>query len=175
MKRQQFEELLFSGRKRTRREERDLQIYLQEHPEAEVLQANWREIEAALSAPKHLAPEKGFAERWELRWQQELERKQRRQSLWLVFFSALAALILLTFYIDPTQPLLTMLKDFFIASLNQVLDVFSFFQVTGRVALSLLQKFPPAWWASIAVALVLLPVLWFIVYRELAMSKGAAS
>ncbi len=172
MKQQRFEDILFSDKKLSSSEKKEIQIIVQENPESASLYENWSAVKLQLSKPSQQAPESGFTERWRVRQQADQRRKVQAQAFWAILLTGLAAIATAYFAVGSTQSMLILIKDFFISAANQLLEFSSFFQILGRVAFSILQKFPPSWWASMAMALVLLPMLWFVVYRELSTSKG---
>lgn len=172
MKRQQFEDLLFVDRKMTTKEKQAMQQYVLAHPEAASLQSNWNAVQNQLAKPVQMAPQAGFTARWRAVQQADQQRKVRQQAFWALLFSALAAASMAYLAIGSEQALLLYVKDLSISAIHQLLEMSAFFQIVFRVAFSILQKFPPAWWASIATALFLLPLLYFVVYRELVTIKG---
>ena len=174
MKQQQFENLLFGDVKITSSEKRKMKNHMLDHPDAAKLKSHWNDVKVQLDKTIKFRPSTGFTQRWLALQAADHRRKVQAQAFWAILFSAIAAGTLAYLAIGSEQSLLLYTKDFFISAINQMLEISSFIQVVFRVEVSILQKFPASWWASVASAIMLLPILWFVVYRELISVKGVA-
>ena len=174
MKQHQFENILFGDEKLTSSDKRKMERHILNHPNAAKLESHWKDVKAQLNKSKAMRPQSGFTQRWLAFQAADHRRKVQTQAFWVILFSAIAAGLMAYLAIGSEQSLLNYAKDFFISSANQLLEISSFIQIVFRMAVSILQKFPPSWWASVASALVLLPILWLVVYRELISVKGVA-
>lgn len=174
MKQQQFEKLLFGDGKLSSSEKGQMASFVLDNPNAALLQNHWNSVKAQLDKAEVQVPEIGFVQRWRELQVADDRRKVQIQAFWVILFSAIAAGFMAYLTIGSEQSFLHYAKDFFISTTNQLLEISSFIQIVFRMAVSILQKFPPSWWASVASALVLLPMLWLVVYRELISVKGVA-
>lgn len=174
MKQQQFEALIFGNGKITSSDQRKIKRYVLDHPDAAKLESHWSAVKTQLSKAEVMRPQSGFTQRWLTLQVADNRRKIQVQAFWAIIFSALAAGALAYVAIGSEQSLLLYAKDFFLSAINQLLELSSFIQLVIRVAISIIQKFPASWWASVASALMLLPMLWIVVYRELISVKGVA-
>ncbi len=172
MKQPQFEEILFSDKKLSASEKKEMHHFLRENPVSDSLYKNWSAIKLELDKAPELSPEPGFSERWQIRQQSEQRKTNQLHAFWAILISAIAAAATVYFAFGSAQGLLIFLKDFFISAANQFLEMTFFIQIVIRTAFSILQKFPLSWWTSMAMAMILLPMLWLAVFRELSTSKG---
>ena len=63
-------------------------------------------------------------------------------------------------------------KQLFFGFLNGMAEFVAFVQIVTNVSLSLLQKLPLGIWTSIGAMILVLPLLWYAVFRELSFTKG---
>lgn len=172
MKQQQFEDLLFSGGKRTREQQNKLEEFLLQDESAADLAGSWEAVEEQLKQATLIAPKEGFTTRWLEIELADKRKRERNQAYWALFVSSLAALAIAYYALTNGLDLVYGTTDLFLNSIGQILELNAFLQIMTRLFLNILGKFPPAWWASIATSILLLPALWLVVYRELATSKG---
>ena len=174
MKQHQFEKLLFGDEDLTSSDKGKMKRFVLDHPEAAQLEKHWNDVRTQLSKAEEKSPQSGFTQRWIALQIADQQRKVQVQAFWAILFSAIAAGVLAYLAIGSEQSLLLYVKDFLITAINLLLEISSLFQIVSRVVFSVLQKFPASWWISVVSALLLLPLLWLVVYRELVSIKGVA-
>jgi hypothetical protein len=172
MKPQQFEDMLIADEPLSAEERKELEAQMQAYPELAVLQKNWNALKPHLEAAEMAVPEAGFAKRWRARWDAEAARIARRRAFLTAGLASAAALILLFSIAPPTLPTLVELKGFGLSALSSMIEWFAFLQIVVRVAGSLLSKMPPPWWSAIASLILILPLAWTALFRQLAFAKG---
>jgi hypothetical protein len=172
MKQQSLEEKMFANEPLNSAEKRELEIALKANPELSSLRDSWQAIETQLSTKAMSFPQPGFKQRWLSLQQQDQQQKEKTQAAWLGFFNASMAVGILALLIIRLSPSIEGLKDLFLGTLNGVAEVVAFMQIVVMISLSLLQKVPAPMWAGIGAIILVLPIVWFAVFRELTFSKG---
>lgn len=172
MKRQLLEEKIFSFQELSSAEKRSLKKIVKNDPELASLYEGWLGVESQLSAAEISTPMPGFKQRWLKCYQEDVLRKERNQAAWLTFLTASAAAALLALLVQRIAPSFNGLKHLLFSFLNGLAEFVAFFQIVFKVSLSLLQKLPPGIWASIGALILMLPLIWYAVFRELSFTKG---
>ena len=172
MKPQQLEDKLFSDEPLSTEEREELEARMQAYPELAVLHKNWSALKPQLEAAEMAAPEAGFAKRWRTRWDAETARNARRRAFLTAGLCSAAALFFLFSFAPPTLPSLVDMKRFGLSAISSMIEWFAFLQVVVRVAGSLLAKMPSPWWSAIASLILILPLAWTALFRQLAFAKG---
>ena len=172
MKQQSLEEKMFAKESLNATEKRALEKALKANPELTSLYESWQAIELQLSAKEIIVPAPGFKQRWLVLQQQDLQRKEKTQAAWLGFFNASMAATILAFLVIRLSPSIEGIKDLFLGTVNGIAEIVAFIQIIVMISLSLLQKVPAPMWAGIGAMILVLPIVWFAVFRELTFSKG---
>jgi hypothetical protein len=172
MKRHPLEEKIFSNQKLSSAERRSLKKAVTKDPELANLYEGWLGVEAQLSTAEISSPKPGFKQRWLERHQAEVLQTERIHAAWLTFLSSSAALALLVMLLQRIIPSFDALKQLLFGFMNGLAEFVAFVQIVINVSLSLLQKLPPSIWASVGALIIALPLIWIVVFRELAFTKG---
>ena len=172
MKQHPLEEKIFSNQKLSSAERGKLKKAAMKDPDLAHLYEAWLGVEAQLSAAALSAPEPGFKQRWLKKQQESQIQKERVHAAWLSFLSSSAALVLLALFLQRALPSFTALKLFVVGLMNALAEIVAFAQIAINISLSLIQKLPASIWASVAALIIALPLIWIVVFRELAFSKG---
>jgi hypothetical protein len=172
MKPQWFEELILTDEPLSAEQRKELEARMQAYPELAVLQKNWEVLKHHLESAEMAAPQPGFTQRWLTRWEVEAARITRRRALLTAGLCSVGALALLAVIVGPSLPSLVEVKEGVFLGLTSTIEWFAFVQVVVRVAGSLLVKMPPAVWSAIASLILVLPLGWAALFRQVAFTKG---
>jgi anti-sigma factor RsiW len=166
MPHQPFEEWLLAEHDLTPTEAATLESHLRECSACRALAAGWAEAERRLEAAPLLAPEQGFAERWQVTLAAR-EVAQRRWQAWLVLGLSLAGALALAVLLG-WQALSSLLSPAHAAvGLLQVTvwiaAALAAAQEVGWVLIrSLAALIPPGLWIAVVVGAVALISLWLV-------------
>jgi hypothetical protein len=176
MDHQVYEDWLFIDLDKTEKtltpeQEASLQEHLETCESCRLLAAAWQEMESQLSIASMLAPESGFAQRWQTRLEADLERLHRKQSVTVLAFSVGGAILLfaslgllaLPALLNPDLVIWTWLYRVF----NLVSYVFDFQEIFSALFRTATGIIPSGLWVILIGLLSELGVLWVVSYRLL--------
>jgi predicted anti-sigma-YlaC factor YlaD len=150
-----------------------LQAHLSTCGDCRALADALRQVETGLreEAQSGLAPQEGFAARWQARLQADRQRAHRRQTLLVLLLSLGAALLLLGVMLAAAWPLLRTPDMVLWVGLYRAFALLSYWQGPGGVYPALQRAvtvaFPLAAWVLLMGIASELGVLWVVSYRLL--------
>lgn len=178
MTHQPFEEWIFSDspdHKLSPRETAALQNHLYDCQSCRILSDAWNELEQELVPTPMSAPQPGFTDRWQARLLVDRQKSHRRQTLILLGFSVIGALVLLGFMLSIALPWIQTPGLFFWTWMYQFIKLFSIVglatDVIGTLSNSIVNLIPVYGWIILAGLLSELAVVWVVSYRVLSNSR----
>lgn len=166
-----FEELALGDGPLSQEQSAILKEHLEVCASCRSLAMAWEAVETQLRNTPALVPEPGFADRWQLRLEIELRRRERRQSLLVLGFSIGAAAIAFGSILILALPMLDSPKLLLWAWIYRLVGVMVYLEemrdLIGYFAQSIRFSIPLSWWILVSGLLCELAVLWVVSLRLL--------
>jgi anti-sigma factor RsiW len=166
-----FEDWLLSQEPLSRADAQALQEHLQSCSTCSQLAEAWRGVETELQRAALAVPKPGFSQRWQARWEEEILRKKRRQTLYILFFSIGGALSLLLLLGVLFWPVLRAPLPFLLTIVYQLTGTFYAMNASASLIFELLRTvlavIPVSLWVGIIVAVSGLAVVWIVSMKKL--------
>lgn len=172
---QLFEEWLFSDKQLPHKDKHTLEEHLETCDSCRQLSASWTEAEGVIKTTPVLSPAPGFTERWHLRLAADRRKRQNKQNIFILIFSAVGAATLLIVASLMIIPLLKSPWPFILTWTYQLATLYSFTSVYGGaftvVVRSLIKLVPPIFWFALPLTLGGLSLIWFLYYQKVVLSR----
>lgn len=172
---QLFEEWLFSDKDLPSRDRHALEVHLDECDSCRQLSNSWIEAEAAIKTAPMLAPAAGFSERWQMHLAADRRKKQSKQNIAILIFSAVGAATLLIVASLMFIPLFKSPWPFILTWTYQLATLYSISSVYGGaltvLVRSLINLLPPLFWVALPLTFGGLSLIWFLYYQKIILSR----
>jgi hypothetical protein len=178
MTHQPYEKWIFSDRSGSNLNHQEvtaLQNHLNDCQSCRLLYDAWNEVEQELVPTSMLAPQPGFADRWQVRLQADRLKTHQRQTLTLLVISVTGALLLLGIMLNIVLPWIQTPRLLLWTWLYQLIRLFSIVGFTrgfiGALSNSVVNLIPLYGWIILTGLLSELAVIWVVSYRVLSNSR----
>lgn len=176
---QLFEAWLLSSEPLSEDDARALREHLQSCNSCMELAQAWQGVETELRRASLASPTPGFSLRWQARWEQEMRRKHRRQTLYILLFSLGGAMGLWMLLGMLFWPVLREPLPFLLTVVYQTFGMYYSVNASVSVIFNLLQTaltlIPTTLWVGIITAVLGLVVVWIISMKQLTSTRRVIS
>lgn len=172
---QLFEEWLFSDKELPHHDTHTLEEHLETCDSCRQLSTSWTEAEAEIKTVPMLSPAPGFTERWQIRLAADRRKRQSKQNIAILIFSAVGAATLLILASLMVIPLFKSPWPFILTWAYQLATLYSISSVYGGaltvLVRSLVNLLPPLFWVALPLTLGGLSLIWLLYYQKLILSR----
>ena len=148
-----------------------LEHHLETCTSCQHLSQAWREVEVEFTRAPMLTPAPHFTKRWETRLVAERLKRERTQTILVLYLCAGSVLVLLAWLCFWAYPMIKSPYPLLLVSIYQLTVSIRYFASMGDLFFSVIQAItslvPATLWIALSVALGSLGVLWIIAYKKL--------
>ena len=174
-----IEEWLLSGADLDPEEATLFEQHLETCSSCQHLSQAWREVEVQIKRAPMLSPAPHFTQRWETRLVAERLKRERTQTILVLYLCAGSVLVLLGWLCYWAYPMFTSPYPLLLVWVYQLTVSIRYFASVGDLFFSVIRAVtslvPATLWIALSVALGSLGVLWIVTYKKLISPRRVVS